>query len=428
MGGKKRSEDQALRARLVLRKHSAVIQMENRVTGVQRKLWNLLLHHAREALKRQETAVFEIPLGELRRWVGMEATDKVKLKNALRALTKVQVEFNVLRKDGEHWGVFVLLPSVEIKPDGLVRYELTERVRKVLLRPRMYALLDLGILRGLRNKYAIALYELAKDYIGTQIPEMSVDEFKKLMGIPPGQYKRERNLKARVIAPAVREINQLTDLEISYAITREYRTRRWQSIRFTVRRKGEGIAPEDIVRAYELARKHFPCVGVSPFRKTQVLYFFCAADNPEYIASLIRVAAEGGIQNPVAFVRSKLRRPPADRLEPLLYLERLPIELQDAVLDAFAGIIELPRDWRNRVRPLAMPKDVVLGAIERLFESGLAKETLHGDKVRLYVLNESTEPDRENMAWDFAWRLLSQSVPNASVLRPPSEFSDRRPG
>ena len=377
-------------AKLVLKKHSALIQMSNVVTGVQRKAWNFMLHKARQALRTApERKIFEAGIGEIHQWTGAGATHRVHLKNMLRELKRIEVEFNILRKDGEHWGCFSLLSSVEILPDGTVRYEFPERIRLALLRPTMYAPIDLAILRGLRSKYAIALYEVAKDYIGVSVPEMTVEELRDLFGVGRKQYKRDRDLKRRVLDPAVREINEATDIEISYTIFKNRKTHRWERIRFSVRPKGEGIAPEDIAYAYDRALKHGCMPPPGRFTRPQILWFFLSADEPDYIAGLIRAALERGIENPVGFVRSKLQSPPDQRFEALLYHEQLRPEWEEAIYSTFAVRVRVPARWREMIGLGVITPEMATSMIEKLIEAGQAREVVAGgEHVYLEFLPE----------------------------------------
>ncbi|GBC84460.1 hypothetical protein HRbin11_00889 [bacterium HR11] len=403
-------------ARLVLKKHSAVIQMSNVVTGVQRKAWNVLLYYAREALRQDEARrIFEVPLGEVYRWTGIETTDWTKLKKALLALMNVIVEVNLLGKDREAWEAFVLLPSVGIQ-GGIVRFELAERLRQVLLHPRMYAPLDLGVLRGLRGKYAIALYELARDYVGAQIPEMSLDEFRKLMGLAPHEYSRFDNLLQRVLEPAVREVNEVTDLELSYTLFRDPRTRRWASIRFSVRRKGEGIVSEDILIAFDRALEHGFVPPPEGLSLPKVLWAFSAGDDPARVADFLRAALDPGIANPIGFVRSKLQAPPAERLEPLLYMDGLPPDLEEALWQAFAFQIRVPPDWRERCGRGVLTPDFVSSLFERLVLAHQAREVRNGDDVVLEFLPLSSRKPP-----DFVTRLLLPHLgADAQVVKAPA--------
>lgn len=60
------------------------------------------------------------------------------------------------------------------------------------------------------SKYALCLYEIFIDYqnIG-QTPNISVDDFRKLMGIEAHQYREFKRLSLRVIKPAIKELSHL---------------------------------------------------------------------------------------------------------------------------------------------------------------------------------------------------------------------------
>ena len=71
-----------------------------------------------------------------------------------------------------------------------------------------------NILR-MKSTYAIRLYELAKSWEDTGWFIITVDDFKGTMGCKD-QYERHNDLKRYVIDRAIKEINDLTDIEILY--------------------------------------------------------------------------------------------------------------------------------------------------------------------------------------------------------------------
>jgi hypothetical protein len=98
------------------------------------------------------------------------------------------------------------------------------------------------ILKQFKSKYSIILYELAEDYKSNRsskvkIPKMELEKFRKLMGIKETQYKDFRNLRIKVIEQAISEINEKTDLIISYEVTK--RGRKVTHIDFTTIRKNK---------------------------------------------------------------------------------------------------------------------------------------------------------------------------------------------
>jgi plasmid replication initiation protein len=64
--------------------------------------------------------------------------------------------------------------------------------------------------------YSIALYELAEDYLNAQIPKMTMENFRDLMGLEEGQYYKFSMLKKRVIDVAVNEINDRKNINFTF--------------------------------------------------------------------------------------------------------------------------------------------------------------------------------------------------------------------
>jgi len=218
-----------------LKKHSAVIQISNRVTSSQRKLYNVLLYLARKILSQKpQTYKFGNNIATLMSMAGIKNTNYKTLKESLVSLERINVQYNIFCKDKEIWGAFNLLAGIEIK-NGTVEFSFPHQVYETLLNPSVYALLDLNIIKGLQSKYSIALYEIAKDYINASIPAMSVETFRELMGLNEGKYKNSKDLRKNVIDPAVLEISNKTDIFMCYELHR--RGRKVVAIKFLVRKQ-----------------------------------------------------------------------------------------------------------------------------------------------------------------------------------------------
>ena len=85
----------------------------------------------------------------------------------------------------------------------------------------MYSKLDLFAIRDLNSKYSVALYELIKDYQNIGGITITVENFRKLMGIDQGKYRYFTMLEQKVIQKAVTEINQKTDIHITFQSIKE---------------------------------------------------------------------------------------------------------------------------------------------------------------------------------------------------------------
>jgi hypothetical protein len=107
-------------ARQELIKHSAAIQIENNMTLLQRRSWNVLLWYAYPDLGDKEE--YCIPLQELARRVGYDSHDMEYLKETSLAMLRCIVQYNVLDKDGslERWGATALLAQAQIQKGSVV--------------------------------------------------------------------------------------------------------------------------------------------------------------------------------------------------------------------------------------------------------------------------------------------------------------------
>ena len=118
-------------------KASPAIQVQNKMTIVQRWAWNVLLANAYDELPDKE--IHSISLTELAAKLGTK-TNPNYIQEALKSLVDCTVEWNILGKDKKtEWGAASLLASAEIK-DGLCTYGFAPHLRLKLHNPRVYAI------------------------------------------------------------------------------------------------------------------------------------------------------------------------------------------------------------------------------------------------------------------------------------------------
>ena len=202
-----------------LKKHSAIIQISNKISLQQRKTYNFLLYNAKELLKKDSNLQsFKTTISEIKRESGIKATDNRQLKKDIEVLQTTLIQFNLLEKDDEIWLSMQLLGQVELKKgDTNITYEFSSRIREALLKPNIYGLVDMTIIKGFESKYSIALYELLEDYKNVSIPKMTIEKFRQLMGVE-NKYKYFGDIRIKVIEVAIKEINEKTDFRISYDV------------------------------------------------------------------------------------------------------------------------------------------------------------------------------------------------------------------
>ncbi|MBJ9720112.1 MULTISPECIES: replication initiation protein RepM [Acinetobacter] len=73
--------------------------------------------------------------------------------------------------------------------------------------------------------YATRLYELLIAWRSTgKVPEISLDDFRDKMGLASNEYKLMHNFKNRVLEPAIKQINEHTDIKATYEQHKQGRT------------------------------------------------------------------------------------------------------------------------------------------------------------------------------------------------------------
>ena len=195
-------------------KASPAIQIESKITHLQRRAWNVLLANAYNELPTAE--VHRVNVAELAKKLGFNSKKLDYLKETLEALVDCKIKWNLLNKDKqEKWGVASLLSEVEIE-NGLCTYAFTPYLRYKLYNPRIYAKLNLRLQNQFTSRYALVLWEVCFDYFDTdrdqgETPFIPLERFRELMGLEKDEYSMFKELNRNVIKPAIKEINALTD-------------------------------------------------------------------------------------------------------------------------------------------------------------------------------------------------------------------------
>lgn len=217
-----------------LKKHIAAIHINNRLTLTQRKASNVLLYNAYENLLTAR--VHRIRVKDLAEAIGFNTHNLEPLKEALKTLARTVLEWNILDENGAHeeWGATTLLAQAVIK-GGFCTYAYSPDLCEKLYRPEIYALLNLSIQRKFSSGYALALYENCLRYrrIGTT-GWISLDNLKRLLGLgeDDAYYQDFRKFNDKIIKPAVRQVNETSDLFLDAQYQRD--NRRITAVRFQV--------------------------------------------------------------------------------------------------------------------------------------------------------------------------------------------------
>lgn len=104
------------------------------------------------------------------------------------------------------------------RPAGVLTYSFDKRLVAVLRDSTIWGKIAIPILMAFTSKYAVSLYENLAQLANLSIKtthEYSLEDFRALLGVPPGRYKTFGELNKHVIKPTVDEVNAIAPFELS---------------------------------------------------------------------------------------------------------------------------------------------------------------------------------------------------------------------
>ena len=328
-------------------KASPAIQIESKITHLQRRAWNVLLANAYNELPTVE--VHRVNVVELANKLGFNSKKLDYLKETLEALVDCKVRWNLLNKDNqEKWGVASLLSEVEIE-NGVCTYAFTPYLRYKLYNPRIYARLNLQMQDRFTSRYALIVWEVCFDYFDIarhqgETPFIPLETFRELVGLEKDRYNTFKELNRNVIKPAIKEINELTGYFVEVEHKRLGRKVGELKFRITKRKhlSGEPTAQETVFadtydlpeiarelveagvsrrEALRIAVQEWDAVDADALPETENLDFAM------YVAEKIQIAAHAeNVSNPGGFITQAIRE---NYLDPLLAEELHQKQLQE---------------------------------------------------------------------------------------------------
>lgn len=178
-----------------------------------RRIYNQLLAHAWDRV--QEPGEHVIAKRDLRG--SHNANDRVgdSIERLMAAIVKVRVV-----RDGERAVERVQLLGSNTEhesPDGMLRYEFPARLREIIKESTIFARLQKEVMFALSSKYALALYEMVQkrgNMTMKSYEDFDIGEFRELLGVPRGKLPMWGNLHQRALAPAIKEVNALSDYTV----------------------------------------------------------------------------------------------------------------------------------------------------------------------------------------------------------------------
>lgn len=148
---------------------------------------------------------------------GINRNDGRTIEDVKEALKKLRDKsFYLINQDGDFETVGWLDKAIVSPKSGKVQIRFDETLQKYLMGLYdNYTQYSLLCVLPMRSAYSIRLYELLKSYVGLKRKEMrfDIDDLKTKLNAP---YKKFPDFRRKALEIATREINQYTDIEITW--------------------------------------------------------------------------------------------------------------------------------------------------------------------------------------------------------------------
>lgn len=188
-----------------------------------RRVFNLLIEHAWPEIT--EDKPHTIAMNRLR---GPRHKGGERVAESVRALMTTLVEVpTVLNGEPAVFATQLLGQTTrtidENSPNAMLVYEFPKGLRKIIQDSKYWGRIKASVMFAFTSKYSLALYEVLCLRGNLRVSEQTftVKEFRALLGIEPGKLMAFKDLKKRVLDPAVTEVNGLSDFNVEIEPIRE---------------------------------------------------------------------------------------------------------------------------------------------------------------------------------------------------------------
>ena len=159
---------------------------------------------------------YSFTINEYCKVLGIKTNSGKNIQNVKRSLKSlVDKSFYLTLENGTETTISWLNKVWIDKGSGKIRVRLDEDLQKYVTGLYTnYTQYELLCTLPMRSTYSIRIYELLKSYAFTKHHSFEVEQLKKTLGCE--HYTRFPDFRRKVIEVAVKEINQYTDLEVSW--------------------------------------------------------------------------------------------------------------------------------------------------------------------------------------------------------------------
>jgi len=185
----------------------------------------------------QEFKPVRVRVVDIAEFCGLSGNDKYKRIH--QALVKLMSRTLQLQNDDGKWYVTHWLQSAEYLGGGLIEYCLDQRLKRDFLQLKTtYFSTPAAPLMKFKREYSARFYFIFQKGPKGQAFDLELDFIREIFQLGE-TYKQFSNIKDRIIEPAIRELNEQSDLQIFHKYIKTGRT--YSILRFVVTSKNSEI-------------------------------------------------------------------------------------------------------------------------------------------------------------------------------------------
>ena len=314
-----------------LKKHIGTVQIANPMTLLQRKAFSVLLFKSYHEIKNAEGKMHEIPLSVFCDLLGYNSKDFKTLDKQIEKLQFTKIEW---MDNPDEFSRVSFFSYTGVK-NGMFQFSFHPELEKKLYHPEIFAKINILALRQFQSKYAVALYENLSRYAPNRgfkggSPKWSIEEFRIIMGVGDS-YPQFKFLKTRVINPALKEINDLSDFIVVFEPIKS--GRKITHVKFHISQNPQttlGLIPEPQTVEQEAntpeARELSQISGVPEMQAGSWLLSYGKERFSEVLGMFKKALDEGKVKSPVGWLKRCFENDWKPEIDPQEVKKKLTLE------------------------------------------------------------------------------------------------------
>lgn len=210
--------------------HNKLIVSRYDMTALEQKLMLTLISTIRKDDNEIPTTVFRVKdLASL-----MGVSEELLYRDLPKTCKKIMSRVIEVRQDNGDWEMFNIIPYAKyISKQGSLKLEINKKAWDYLLHLKeLFSSYQLKNVLHLDSKYSIRLYQLTKSNSYKGVWTIELDEFKDILKLNKKSYDLYGNIKLKVISPALKEINEKTNLNVE--VEEQKMGRKVHSLKFRI--------------------------------------------------------------------------------------------------------------------------------------------------------------------------------------------------